>query len=441
MTKIVNPDAAGIDISSKEHYVAVPKERCENNLRVFDGFTKDLHQLALWLKECHIRTIAMESTGVYWFQLYTILLDYGFEVALVNAHHVKNVPGRKSDVSDAQWLQQLHSFGLLRGSFQPDNITRELREYVRNRKDLINQMSRTTQHMQKALELMNIKLHNVIRDIQGVTGTRIIQSILAGERDAEQLAQYRDRRIKASKETLIKSLQGNWRDEQLFKLQQAYDQYNFFQSQLNQCDHQIQKVIARMQCETVPQKDIPAIDQTKNQPTFNVAQYLYQALGTDVTQIYGLKAVSALTIFSETGPNLLEKFPTEKQFLSWLNLVPDNKITGGKVISSRVRKKKNRAGQAFRDAASALWRAKNPIGEYLRSKKARSGSRQAIVATARKLAATYYKLVTHKVEFDPNVVQLRDDDYLRKKLKRLSKAIQSTEALLLYNQQFSEVVI
>lgn len=429
-TKLVNLNAAGIDISSKEHVVAVPEERSKTPVRTFQGFTRDLHLLAKWLIDCKIETIAMESTGVYWFDLYTILLDYGFEVYLVNAYHVKNVPGRKSDVSDARWLQELHTFGLLRGSFQPDNLTRSLRNYVRQRKNIIRQMTRETQRMQKALEQMNIKLNNVIRDINGKTGTTIITKILEGEQDPKILAQYRDWRIKASEETLIKSLEGNWREEQLFNLRIAYKHYLFLQDQLNECDIESEKVIKRMTSNSCLNKKADKIQKSKNNPNFNVSQYLYEALGVEVTKIYGIKEITALTIFSETGINLKEKFPTEKQFLSWLNVVPNNKITGGKVISSKVKRKKNKAGQAFRDAAGALWAAKNPIGDYIRRKKAKSGGKQAVVATARKLAAIYYKMVTEKVEFNPKYITKNKEEYLRNRLIQLEKLKEKTKILL-----------
>ena len=429
-TKLVNLNAAGIDISSKEHVVAVPEDRSERSVRTFQGFTRDLHQLAKWLQSCKVETIAMESTGVYWFDLYTILLDYGFEVYLVNAYHVKNVPGRKSDVSDARWLQELHTFGLLRGSFQPDNLTRTLRNYVRQRKHTIRQMTRETQRMQKALEQMNIKLNNVIRDLNGKTGTAIISKILEGERNPKVLAQYRDWRIKASEETLIKSLEGNWREEQIFNLRMAYKHYLFLQTQLNQCDIESEKVIERMTRNSLSKKEVDKIQKSKNNPNFNVSQYLYKALGVEVTKIYGIKEITALTIFSETGANLKEKFPTEKQFLSWLNVVPNNKITGGKVISSKVKRKKNKAGQAFRDAASSLWSAQNPIGDYLRRKKAKSGGKQAVVATARKLAAIYYKMVTQKVEFNPKFITKNKEEYLKNRLIQLEKLKEKTEILL-----------
>jgi transposase len=441
MSKIVNPNAAGIDISTKEHYVAVPEGRSKESVRCFQSYTRDLHELANWLKQCKVETIAMESTGVYWYHLYTVLLDYGFEVYLVNAYHVKNVPGRKSDISDARWLQQLHSFGLLRGCFQPDNQTRSLRNYVRQRKQLITQMSREVQRMQKALEQMNIKLNNVIRDIQGKTGMAIIGSILDGERDPQVLAQYRDPKIKASKEKLIKSLEGNWREEQLFNLKQAYEHYFFLQGQIAECDKECERFVTDMSDEDIPKKEIESGKKQKNRPDFNVSQLLYDSLGVDVTQIYGMKSITALTVFSETGPGLKEKFPTEKQFLSWLNVVPDNKITGGKVISSKVKRKKNKAGLAFRDAASALWRAQNPLGDYLRRKRAKTGGRQAIVATARKIASIYYKMVTEGVEFDPQILKSKTQEYLEKRLKYLEKSLLNTKMLLADSVTISECVI
>jgi transposase len=431
MANLLNPNAAGIDISAKEHFVAVPEDRDFQNVRTFKSFTSDLHSLAQWLKHCEITSIAMESTGVYWYHLYTILLEYGFEVYLVNAYHVKNVPGRKSDVSDAQWLQQLHSFGLLKNCFQPDNLTRSLRNFVRQRKSIIQQMSSETLRMQKALEQMNIKLNNVIRDLHGKTGTAIIKAILSGERNPNELVKLRDEKIKASKEVVLKSLEGNWREEQIFNLKLAYDHYLFLEQQLQLCDIEAEKTIALFNDQTVQTRNIDQSRKSqKNQPKFNVAQYLYNSLGVDVTQIYGLKATTGLTIFSETGYNLKENFPTEKQFLSWLNLVPNNKITGGKVISSKVKRKKNRAGQAFREIANTQWRSDNPIGEFLRRKKAKSGGAQAIIATARKIAAIYYKMVTEKVEFNPSVIEKNSKEFLNKQIDKLENKIQNLKSQL-----------
>ncbi len=423
MAKVINPNAAGIDIASNVHYAAVAKDKCKNPVRNFKGFTKDLHELAQWLVSLGIETAAMESTGSYWFQLYTILLDYGIEVCLVNAYHVKNVPGRKTDVVDAQWLQELHENGYLKACFQPDNLVRELRTYVRMRKQIIRDMARETQRMQKAMVCMNIKLHDVISDINGETGSAIVNAIINGERDPERLASLRNYRVKCPQGTLTKSLQGNWRDEQLFCLRIARERYLELEKHLLRVDQESEKVIKLLRQEGVEEKKVKPRASKNKQPTFNVGQHLYNAYGVDVTAIYGFKQTTALTVFSETGVNLKAKFPTVKQFLSWLNLVPNNKISGGKILSSKVPKRKNHAGQAFREAANGLWNAHNPFGDYLRAKKAKSGPGQAIVATAKKIATIFYKMVTEKVEFDPYIIHGNRQKYLQNRVKVLSKTI------------------
>lgn len=422
MRKLIKENACGIDISAKEHVVAVPEDRDKKNVRTFGTFTRDLHHLAQWLQYCKIDSVVMESTGVYWYHLYTILQEYGFEVLLVNAYHVKNVPGRKSDVNDAQWLQELHTYGLLKGCFQPGNLTRELRDYVRLRKNIIRDMSTQIQRSQKALELMNIKLGQVMRDITGKSGTDMIEAILQGERSAEVLCTYADRRLKVSRQNLKKALEGHWKTEQLFNLKIAWEHYNFLLGQLLVCDQQAEKAMASFEVQkSCEGRKEPR--RSKNQPAFNTGNYLYQILGTDVTAIEGFKATAALTVFSETGPHIKEQFPTEKQFLSWLNVVPNNKITGGKIIYSKVKRKKNRAGQAFRDAANSLWNSKGPIGQHLRRKKARSGANQAIVSTARKIAAIYYKMVTEQVEYDPEILTANVEEKLKKKISYLEKSM------------------
>lgn len=423
MAKIINPNAAGIDIASNVHYVAVAKDRCKNPVRNFKGFTKDLHQLAQWLFSLGIETVAMESTGSYWFQLYTILLDYGIEVCLVNAYHVKNVPGRKTDVVDAQWLQELHENGYLKACFQPDNLTREVRTYVRVRKQIVRDMAKETQRMQKAMVCMNIKLHDVISNINGETGSAIINAIINGERAPERLASLSNKRIKCSQETLIKSLEGNWRNEQLFCLKMARERYQELEKHLLRVDQESEKVIKLLGQQTVEKKKIKPQPTKNKQPAFNLAQNLYNVYGVNVTAIYGFKQTTALTVFSETGVNLKAKFPTVKQFLSWLNLVPNNKISGGKILSSKVPKRRNHAGQAFREAANGLWNAQNPFGDYLRAKKNKSGAGQAIVATAKKIATIFYKMVTEKVEFDPYIIHGNRQEYLQNKVKLLSKAL------------------
>ena len=423
MAKIVNSNAAGIDIASNVHYVAVSESKCKKPVRSFKGFTKDLHELAKWLVSLGIETVAMESTGVYWFQLYTILLDYGIEVFLVNAYHVKNVPGRKTDVIDAQWLQELHENGYLKSCFQPDNLTRELRTYVRLRKQIIREMATETQRMQKAMINMNIKLHDVISDINGQTGRAIVNAIINGERDPEHLASFRNSRIKCSKENLIKSLEGNWRNEQIFCLKMARDRYRELERHLQNTDKESEKIITLLADENVKKKKVKSRTKQNKQPKFNVEQYLFNVHGVDVLEIYGFKQTTALTVLSETGTNLKKKFPTVKQFLSWLNLVPDNKISGDKILSSKLRKRKNHAGQAFRESANTLWRARNPFGDYIRIKKAKSGAGPAVIATAKKIATIYYKMVTEKVEFDPYVIDGNRQAYLKRRVKSLSKTL------------------
>lgn len=439
MTQIVNEDAAGIDISSKEMVVAIGKERSKDPIRTFKSFTSDLHELANWLLLHGITTVAMESTGVYWYHLYTVLEAYGIEVSLVNAQHVKRVPSRKSDVNDAQWLQQLHSFGLLRSCFQPDNLTRSLRNSVRLRKQTIKEISRQILRMQKAMEQMNIKLHTVINDITGKTGMAIIGAILQGERNASKLSSLCDKGIRASKEIIIKSLEGNWREEQLFNLKMAYEHLMFLQGQLEQCDQESERII--QQFDQLQDKEIKGNRRAKNQPKFKVEQYLSNICGVDVTKIPGIKSTTALTIFSEIGPNLKGKFPTEKQFLSWLNVVPDNEITGGKIVKSRIKKKKNRAGQAFREAANALWQAKNPLGETLRKKKSKSGSNRAIVFMARKIASIYYKMVTEREEYDVSKIMKHIDRNIQNKIIYLEQLTAKLKSQLTENQATAKVVI
>ena len=424
MAKIVNLNAAGIDISSKDYYVAVSEEKLKRDVVVFGAFTEDLHKIAKHLQNHGVETVAMESTGVYWCELYTVLLDYNIEVYLVNAKYVKNVPGRKSDVSDARWLQKLHSYGLLNASFQPDNITRTLRSHVRVRKQITQSMSTEIQRMQKSLELMNIKLNNVIRDITGKTGIKIIESIISGERNPKKLSQHRDKRMKASREIIEKSLNGHWREEQLFNLSLAYEHYLFLRDQMIKCDNEIEKIMINMSDDTVPEKKTKKTIIRKNTPTFDVAQYIYNATGVELTEIYGIKGTIALTVFSETGANIKEKFPTDKQFVRWLNLVPDNKITGGKVISSKVKKRKNKAGQAFKSAANTLWKAQNPLADDLRRRKAKNGAGKAIVAIAKKLATIYYKMITEKVAFNPELLIQNSHKYHKDRIEYFEKALQ-----------------
>ena len=342
---VINPTAAGIDVSDTEMMVAYPINSEQLETRVFGCFTRDLHSIAKCFKENGITTIAMESTGVYWVPLFLLLQEYGFEVYLVNATHTKNVTGRKDDESDAEWIQKLHSCGLLRASFQPDSMERTLRSMVRHRKDLVRTSSTYINRMQKALELMNIKLHTIISDIDGKTGLLIIEAILNGERNTEVLANLRDRRIKATKEDIIKSLEGHWSKEHLFELRQCYQLYCTHRQMIDECDIEIEKQlieqIASKNEGIIP--DMPKVKRkvsNKHKIQFNLTAYLKEILGVDVTEVFGISELSALTILSEVG-NDMSKWKTEHHFTSWLGLAPNTKISGGKVISSRIKKRNN----------------------------------------------------------------------------------------------------
>lgn len=424
---MLNPNAAGIDIGSTEHWVAVPEGRDAEKVRRFSAFTCDLHQIARWLKNCGITTIAMESTGIYWLNLFLLLEDYDFEVFLVNARNVKNVSGRKTDMSDAEWIQKLHSCGLLTNSYQPDNCSRELRTYTRHRQNLIRQASRYLQHMQKSMEQMNLKLHKVIRDLAGKTGMAIVSAILNGERDTEILSGLRDRCIRASKETIIKSLEGTWREEYLFTLQQAYDAFNFIQLQIGQCDEKIEKSLKERIPSKISDKEEISLKEPrkakgKNTPRFDVASYLKTQLGVDITQIDGIDSWSGLNILGEMGSDF-SKWPTKKQFLSWLNLVPNNKQSGGKMISSHLMNKKNTAGHIFRKCGSCLWKSKGPLGDYYRIQRAKNGGKAAAIATGNKLASIVYTMVTRQVEYDESILVKMKRNSQQRRLSNLQKKV------------------
>ena len=429
---VINPTAAGIDVSDTEMMVAYPTNSEQLEIRAFGCFTSDLHSIANCLKENGVTTIAMESTGVYWVPLFLLLQEYGFEVYLVNAKHVKNVTGRKDDESDAEWIQKLHSCGLLSASFQPDNLERTLRSIVRHRKNLVQTSSTYLNRMQKALELMNIKLHTVISDIDGKTGLLIIEAIMNGERNPEVLADLRDRRIKASREEIIKSLEGHWTTEHLFELRQCYHLYCTHRQMIEECESEIEKQlveqIASKNEGLIP--DLPKVKRKvsgKHKASFNLTAYLKELLCVDVTEVFGISELSALTILSEVGTDI-SKWKTQHHFTSWLNLAPNTKISGGKIISSRIRKKKHHAGQAFRIAANSLYNSKNPLGDYYRRIRAKAGAAKAVVATARKLAIIYYKMVSNKEAFNPKALEVYQKKYKEKKINQLKKKIALLEA-------------
>jgi transposase len=388
----IHVGAAGLDVGSTFHVVAVPPERAEDSVRTFRSFTGDLHRLADWLQEVGVSTVAMESTGVYWIPVYEVLEARGFEVLLVNARHVKNVPGRKSDVNDAQWLQQLHQHGLLRGSFRPHERVIRLRALLRHRERLSDQAATQIQRMQKALMQMNVQLHHVVSDITGVTGQKILRDLVSGVHDPELLAQHRDVRCKASVETIREALTGNYRSEHLLALRHALGGYDFFQGQVRECDAEIESALAELNRDRPsPAEPLPSVRHARgrNEPTFPVRQALYTLVGADLSQIHGLGPYSVLRLVAECGDDL-RKWPTAKHFTSWLALAPGTKISGGRVLSSKSRPSSNRAAALLRIAAVNVGRTQTALGAFYRRLSARIGKAKAVTATARKLAVLFY---------------------------------------------------
>jgi len=425
---VLQPNAAGIDIGAKEIFVAVAGDRDPNPVRHFPTFTPDLHEAAQWLKELGVESIAMESTGVYWIPVFEVLESYGFEVFLVNARHVKNVPGRKTDVQDCQWLQYLHSVGLLQASYRPPKEICAVRALRRHRENLVKAAVSHVQHMQKALTQMNIQIHNVISDITGVTGLAIIDAILAGERDPKKLADLKDPRIHAEKKVIAKSLQGHYLPEHLFTLKQALDCYRHYQKMIVDCDRETEKLLQTIENHGKP-PNIPftrpapkAQKKRSHDPNFDLASYLERILGTDLTQIEGIRATTAHTFFTEVGTsNELSKFKTDDHFTSWLGLCPGNKISGGKVLSSKTRKVENRLAIALRLAAQSLWRSESYLGNYFRKMKARHGIPKAITATAHKLARIIYAMVKYQIPYDQRILEQQEKLYKEQKIEYLKK--------------------
>lgn len=430
---LVHANAAGIDVGDTLFAVAVPKGRDLINVKEFGAFTCDLIAISNWLKQCGIETVAMESTGIYWKSLFSILVKDGFEVYLVNAKHTRNVTGRKTDESDAQWIQRLHSCGLLNSCFLPDDQTETLRTLVRFRRNLTQDSSRYILRMQKSLEQMNIKVHTVISDITGKTGIAIIEAILRGERKPENFIPYVDARIKADKQILLNSLEGNWRKEHLATLKISYEMYQIFQQKIIVCENEIAETLQ----EYVAAKNDGVIEpiietqkkKSKNQPIFDTRVYLKKIHGIDVMEIFGISETGALEILAETGTDM-NKWQNEDKFVSWLNLCPNNKISGGKLISStRLKKKSNQASQAFRIAANSLQRSNNWLGDYFRRMKTKGGNKYAIVATARKLAIIYYKMVRYKKEFVPVNLPEYQEQYRVAKIKYLERKLEQLKKL------------
>ena len=409
----INQYAAGIDIGSRSHFAAVPEGADEQTVREFSTFTGDLERLAEWLISCGVTTVAMESTGIYWIPVFEILENHGLEVKLVNARHVKNVPGRKSDVLDCQWLQQLHTYGLLRGAFRPVEQVCTLRAYVRQRATLVRSAASYIQRMQKALAQMNLQLHNVVSDITGVTGMRIIKAILGGERNPNILAAMRDQRCKNSVATIARSLKGSYRPEHLFSLRQAVEFYEFYQSKIADCDCQILEQL----------KSFDVLDSPNDEPPISVGEALQRMSGVDLTSIDGIDTNTALKILAEIGTDM-SRWKTAKHFASWLGLSPGSKISGGKVLSSATKPVANKAAAALRMAAFTLFNSKSALGAYLRRQRSRLGAPKAITATAHKLARLIYAMLTHGTAYVDVGQEYYEERYRSRVVQNLKRKAQ-----------------
>ena len=429
--EVVNSNAAGIDISPKEMQVCVPVDRDENSNRKFGVYTEDLNNIVEWLKSCHIDTVAMESTGVYWLPIFRVLKDSGFDVILVNASDVKNYSGRKTDASDAEWLMMLHSYGLLKPCFQPENIARTMRSLIRHRDNLIHSATREVLHLQKAMEQMNLKLDNVFSDILGKSGQAIIKAILDGERDPKKLSALADSRCKTSKAEIEKSLQATWDEEHLFEMKQSDSLYQTYQQLIMECDTKINEIATRY----AAMVDAPKVqllrsekrNAKKNLIGFDVEKAAYELWGVNVMRIPGMSRGSLMRLLGELGADFTDKFPTVKHFVSWANLVPNNKISGGALLSSKVPKKKNPVGIVFRQAANTLKAAKCPLGDYFRHMRAKGGYLQAMVATGKKLATIFYTMIQCKIEYDEDVYRKHRKTELQNKVLYLQKRLQRME--------------
>lgn len=392
----VHLHAAGIDIGSESHWVAVPPDADEKPVRQFGAFTGELEKLADWLKRCGIETVVMESTGVYWIPLFELLEARGFEVWLVDPRRLKSVPGRKTDVVDCQWLQQLHTFGLLSPAFRPEERVAVLRSYLRQRAMLVDYSAQHIQHMQKALQQMNVRLDKVLSDITGVTGLLILDAILEGQRDPLKLAQLRDPRCQNSEETIAEALRGTWREEHLFALKQARTLYRLYHEQMAECDRKIEAHLATFadQTDGQPLSAGPRRPPHRTTPKFDTRQAMYRMSGVDLTRLDGLDGHSVLKLLSEIGTDM-SRWPTEKHFVSWLSLCPGNKISGGRRLSSRTKRSANKAAAILRQAVNGLHHSSSALGAYLRRMKARLGGPAGITAAAHKLAKLVYNVLKH----------------------------------------------
>jgi transposase len=423
----LHPDAAGLDIGASEIWVAVPPDRDPAPVRAFATYTPDLQALAEWLTACRVTTVAMESTGVYWVPIFELLEARGFEVYLVNAQHIKNVPGRKSDVQDCQWIQRLHSYGLLSASFRPEAEMVVLRAYLRHRAMLIEHRAPHVQHMQKALHQMNVQLTQVLSDIAGLTGLAIIRAMVAGERNPVTLAQNADPRCHSSQEQIAKALTGTYRAEHVFALQQSLALYDAYTQQVVECDRQLERQYAAAKPRFDPDDpqnplgpDPKRQSRRRNGPHFDVRTPLFKYVGVDLVAVDGFDESTAQTLLAEIGTQM-DRFPTVKHFCSWLGLAPHNDITGGKVIRRHTLATHNRAAQALRMAAQAAGNSHSAMGDYFRRMRARLGPAAAITATAHKLARIVYHMLTHRQAYNPLTPEAYNEQLRQRELKSLTR--------------------
>ncbi|TIP11049.1 IS110 family transposase [Mesorhizobium sp.] len=422
---VVHPHAAAIDVGATMHMAAVGPDRTDEPVRSFGTFTADLHRLADWFEVHGVTSVVMESTGVYWIPIFEILQDRGLEVFLVNARDAKQVPGRKTDVNDAQWLQRLHAYGLLRASFQPKAEIAELRAYLRQRERLLEYAASHIQHMQKALTEMNLQLHHVVSDITGATGLRIIRAILAGERDPGVLATLRDIRCHSRSETIEKALTGHYhRAEHLFALEQALALYDTYQHKVAACDQRIEAVLKALSPRKPDPSTVPAprrrMSRQPNEPSFDLRGALYTVLGQDLTRIDGIGPSLALKLVAECGTDLAA-WPSAKHFTSWLCLAPGNKISGGKVLSSRTRRSGSRAAALLRLAAVTVGKTETALGAFYRRLSTRIGKAKAVTATARKIAVLFYNALRHGMDYADPGASYYEERYRKRVIDNLHR--------------------
>jgi transposase len=441
----INLQAAGVDIGSREHWACVPRESCERPVRKFGTFTADLEAMAEWFQTCGVTSVAMEATGVYWIPLFQILERRGLQVILVNARQTKHVAGRKGDVQDCQWIQRLHTYGLLQGSFRPEDPYCVRRTYLRYRDELVSARSTQCQHLQKALLQMNLQLPQVLSDVTGVSGLAIIDAILKGERDPVKLAALVDRRVRATQPTIQQALHGDYRAEHLFVLQQAYELYHTYEAKINACDEQILRETAHLPAKVDPILKPPPVRKAGRSATLDkmagtdLRLELYAKFGVDLTGIEGIGVLTGLVLLTEVGPNV-SRFHSEKHFCSWLGLCPDNRISGGKGLSSRTRRVVNRATDALRLAASTLDRSQSALGGFARRMKARLGAAEGITATAHKLARIIYRLLKHGEAHVRQGLEEYEKKFAARKLNALQKTAKALGFELVQKQAIPQSV-